>query len=171
MSPVLSQAQGCLTPAGLEVYVRPGGDQRFDDPRMSGIGCEHEGCCAFSVLHVHVGARGNEFQDDPLVPFYGRGDQGRVVFSVPRVQMHIVRDEFFDDLDNGGTDAVFGLDAALEALVNAFKSAARGYGIEKRVLLLHGPVGSSKSTIARITVPIFIVAPHYHLRPREHMQA
>lgn len=57
---------------------------------------------------------------------------------------------FFDDPDEGGRDGVFGLDPALEALVNAFKSAARGYGIEKRVLLLHGPVGSSKSTIARM---------------------
>ncbi len=57
---------------------------------------------------------------------------------------------FFDDPDNGGADAVFGLERALEDLVNAFKSAARGYGIEKRVLLLHGPVGSSKSTIARM---------------------
>ena len=35
-------------------------------------------------------------------------------------------------------------------MVNALKSAAKGYGIEKRVLLLHGPVGSSKSTIARL---------------------
>jgi len=57
---------------------------------------------------------------------------------------------FFDDPDNGGADAVFGLARALEDLVNAFKSAAHGYGIEKRVLLLHGPVGSSKSTIARL---------------------
>ncbi|MEM7313190.1 MAG: serine protein kinase [Planctomycetota bacterium] len=57
---------------------------------------------------------------------------------------------FFDDPDNDGKDAVFGLDGAIESLVNAFKSAARGYGIEKRVLLLHGPVGSSKSTIARM---------------------
>lgn len=57
---------------------------------------------------------------------------------------------FFDDPDNGGKDAVFGLDESLEMLVNALKSAARGYGIEKRVLLLHGPVGSSKSTIARL---------------------
>ncbi len=57
---------------------------------------------------------------------------------------------FFDDPDNHGADAVFGLDGVLEDLVNAFKSAARGYGIEKRVLLLHGPVGSSKSTIARL---------------------
>ena len=57
---------------------------------------------------------------------------------------------FFDDPDNGGADAVFGLGAAIEELVNAFKSAAKGYGTEKRVLLLHGPVGSSKSTIARL---------------------
>ena len=57
---------------------------------------------------------------------------------------------FFDDPDNDGRDAVFGLDESLEMLVNALKSAAKGYGIEKRVLLLHGPVGSSKSTIARL---------------------
>ncbi len=57
---------------------------------------------------------------------------------------------FFDDPDHEGRDAVFGLDELLESLVNAFKSAARGYGIERRVLLLHGPVGSSKSTIARL---------------------
>jgi serine protein kinase len=57
---------------------------------------------------------------------------------------------FFDDPDDGGRDAVFGLDESLESLVNALKSAAKGYGIEKRVLLLHGPVGSSKSTIARM---------------------
>src|ERR1043166_4389973 len=58
--------------------------------------------------------------------------------------------KFFDDPDYNGRDAVFGLDLALTQLVNAFKSAAQGYGIEKRVLLLHGPVGSSKSTIARL---------------------
>jgi serine protein kinase len=58
--------------------------------------------------------------------------------------------KFFDDPDNGGRDAVFGLDEPLENFVNALKSAAKGYGIEKRVLLLHGPVGSSKSTIARL---------------------
>ena len=57
---------------------------------------------------------------------------------------------FFDDPDNGGRDAVFGLDGPMESFVNALKSAAKGYGIEKRVLLLHGPVGSSKSTIARL---------------------
>jgi serine protein kinase len=57
---------------------------------------------------------------------------------------------FFDDPDNDGKDAVFGLRSPLNHLVNALKSAAAGYGIERRVLLLHGPVGSSKSTIARL---------------------
>ena len=57
---------------------------------------------------------------------------------------------FFNDPDNDGRDAVFGLDVPLHHLVNALKSAAAGYGIERRVLLLHGPVGSSKSTIARL---------------------
>ena len=57
---------------------------------------------------------------------------------------------FFDDPENNGKDAVFGLRTSLEHLVNALESAANGYGIERRVLLLHGPVGSSKSTIARL---------------------
>ncbi len=61
-----------------------------------------------------------------------------------------VRYRFFSDPEDDGRDAVFGLDDSLWHLVNAFKSAAQGYGIEKRVLLLHGPVGSSKSTIARM---------------------
>jgi serine protein kinase len=61
----------------------------------------------------------------------------------------IIHYNFFDDPDNHGEEAVFGLDRQLMELVNAFKSAAMGYGIEKRVLLLHGPVGSSKSTICR----------------------
>ncbi len=60
-----------------------------------------------------------------------------------------LRYRFFEDPESGGADAVFGLENQLATLVNAFKSAAQGYGIEKRVLLLHGPVGSSKSTIAR----------------------
>src|SRR5690606_18892806 len=35
-------------------------------------------------------------------------------------------------------------------LVNVLRSAALGYGTEKRVILLHGPVGSAKSTICRL---------------------
>src|SRR6185295_8728501 len=62
----------------------------------------------------------------------------------------LIRYHFFSDEKNGGRDAVFGLDVPLMKLVNVFKSAALGYGTEKRVILLHGPVGSSKSTIARL---------------------
>ncbi len=62
----------------------------------------------------------------------------------------LVHYAFFDDPVNEGADAVFGLDIPLMRLVNVFKSAAFGYGTERRVLLLHGPVGSSKSTIARL---------------------
>jgi len=56
---------------------------------------------------------------------------------------------FFSDPQGGGRDAVFGLTQPLMDLVSNLKSAAYGYGVEKRVLLLHGPVGSSKSTIVR----------------------
>jgi len=63
---------------------------------------------------------------------------------------NIVRYHFFDDPLDQGRDAVFGLDLPLMKLVHFFKSAAYGYGTQKRVLLLHGPVGSAKSTIARL---------------------
>ena len=62
----------------------------------------------------------------------------------------ITRYKFFDDPIDNGKDAVFGLDIPIMKLVHFFKSAAFGYGTEKRVLLLHGPVGSAKSTIARL---------------------
>jgi serine protein kinase len=63
---------------------------------------------------------------------------------------NIVRYKFFDDEENDGKDAVFGLDVPLMKLVNVLRSAALGYGTEKRVILLHGPVGSAKSTICRM---------------------
>ena len=56
----------------------------------------------------------------------------------------------FDDPEGGGRDAVFGLDAALDELVLTIRAGARGLGPERRVLLLHGPVGAAKSTIARL---------------------
>jgi serine protein kinase len=62
----------------------------------------------------------------------------------------IIRYNFFKDETHGGRDAVYGLDIPLMRLVNVFKSAAQRYGTEKRIILLHGPVGSSKSTIARL---------------------
>ncbi len=61
-----------------------------------------------------------------------------------------IRYNFFDDPHNDGEDAIFGLTRSLMELVNVFRSAALKYGTERRVLLLHGPVGSSKSTIARL---------------------
>ena len=62
----------------------------------------------------------------------------------------ITRYKFFMDFAAQHGDAIYGLDRTLMHLVNSFKSAAKGYGTERRVLLLHGPVGSSKSTIARL---------------------
>ncbi|MBK8205976.1 MAG: serine protein kinase [Planctomycetes bacterium] len=62
----------------------------------------------------------------------------------------LVRYEFFSDPHNSGQDAIFGIEKQLMQLVSHFKSAAYNFGTEKRVLLLHGPVGSAKSTIARL---------------------
>jgi serine protein kinase len=61
-----------------------------------------------------------------------------------------VRYHFFSDPFDNGADGIFGLDFALMQLVDFFRSAAEGYGTDRRILLLHGPVGSSKSTIARL---------------------
>ena len=58
------------------------------------------------------------------------------------VKKRMIHYNFFDDADNNGKDAVFGLDIPLMKLVNVLRSAALGYGTEKRVILLHGPVGS-----------------------------
>lgn len=62
----------------------------------------------------------------------------------------VIRYKFFDDEENNGKDAVFGLDISLMKFMNVLRSAAQGYGTEKRVILLHGPVGSAKSTICRL---------------------
>ncbi len=72
--------------------------------------------------------------------------------SEPFVQFkqEMTRYKFFGDPIANGADAIFGLERPLIQLVDFFKSASQGYGTEKRILLLHGPVGSSKSTIARL---------------------
>jgi serine protein kinase len=62
----------------------------------------------------------------------------------------ITRFKFFTEFAAQHGDAIYGLDRQLMNLVNTFKAAAKGYGTDRRVLLLHGPVGSSKSTIARL---------------------
>jgi len=57
---------------------------------------------------------------------------------------------FFSDPIEDGKDGIFGLERSLSDLMSMLKAAAHGYGPERRVLLLHGPVGSSKSTIVRL---------------------
>ncbi len=61
-----------------------------------------------------------------------------------------IRYRFFADPFQNGRDAVFGVEPSLMKLVAHLRSAAAGYGSERRILLLHGPVGSAKSTIARL---------------------
>ena len=58
--------------------------------------------------------------------------------------------KFFDDVEGGGKDAVFGIDKELNRLVETIRGGAEGFGVDKRILLMHGPVGSAKSTIARL---------------------
>jgi len=70
--------------------------------------------------------------------------------SYTEYKKKITRHSFFDDPFDNGKDGIYGIDVYLMKLVNVLKSAALGYGTEKRVILLHGPVGSAKSTIARL---------------------
>ncbi len=71
-------------------------------------------------------------------------------YPVGHPKENLVRYRFFDDPEADGNDAIFGLTKPLMELVNVLKSASLKYGTERRVILLHGPVGSSKSTIARL---------------------
>src|SRR5882762_1709070 len=73
---------------------------------------------------------------------------GTVDYKLMKEKM--VHYNFFDDPIESGRDAVYGLDKPLMRLVGHIKSGAFGYGTERRVLLLHGPVGSAKSTIVRL---------------------
>lgn len=53
---------------------------------------------------------------------------------------------FFDNPES----PIIGLTPSKDALVKFIKGAAGSFGTEKRILLLHGPVGSSKSTLCRL---------------------
>ena len=74
-----------------------------------------------------------------------QGSEDYIDFKKP-----VTRYKFFADPKNNGKDAVFGLDVTLMKFVNVLRAASLGYGPEKRVILLHGPVGSAKSTICRL---------------------
>ena len=80
----------------------------------------------------------------------------------------IVHYNFFDDPRDGGRDAVFGLDIPLSKLVHVIKAAAFRYGAEKRILLLHGPVGSSaneRATDAGVVAGEFVGTVDVAARP------
>lgn len=62
-----------------------------------------------------------------------------------RYRKTYTRYHFFNDNEI----PVFGLEETLASFVDFVHGAAGSYGTEHRVLLLHGPVGSSKSTICR----------------------
>jgi len=63
-----------------------------------------------------------------------------------RYRKKLVHYNFFDN----PKIPIFGLEQTLDELMKFIRGAAGGFGTEKRVLLLHGPVGSSKSTICRL---------------------
>ncbi len=67
-----------------------------------------------------------------------------------RNRERLIHYNFFDDPFENGKDAIFGIDKQLMDLVQVFRSAAHRYGTERRVVLLHGPVGTAKSTIVRL---------------------
>src|SRR5690606_32227231 len=92
--------------------------------------------------HPHVARNAFQRLYDMIISFGSR--------KYTEYKKEIIHYNFFDDPIGGGRDAIFGLDIPLMKLVQVLKAAAMGYGPERRVLLLHGPVGSSKSTIARL---------------------
>ena len=61
-----------------------------------------------------------------------------------------IRYGIFDDPFGQGRDAIYGIDEALKGLVDLLDAAAKGLGPERRIILLHGPVATAKSTIGRL---------------------
>jgi serine protein kinase len=113
--------------------------RKFQDHHWSGTFWEYLDLCAQNPAILR-----NAYQRlyDAVL---SHGSEKYKVFKKECIRYH-----FFSDPFDNGQDAIFGLDFALMALVDFFRSAAEGYGTDKRILLLHGPVGSSKSTIARL---------------------
>lgn len=63
----------------------------------------------------------------------------------------LTRYKIFDDPFNKGKHAIFGLDRVLMELVANIKTIAETGG-EERILLLHGPVATSKTSIANLLI-------------------
>jgi serine protein kinase len=113
--------------------------RRFQDQHWSGTFFEYLDLCA---QNPEIARNAYQRLYDAIVSF---GSEKYRVFKKDCVRYH-----FFSDPFDHGADGIFGLDFALMQLVDFLRSAAEGYGTDKRILLLHGPVGSSKSTIARL---------------------
>lgn len=64
-----------------------------------------------------------------------------------RYRKTLVHYNFFDKV--GDDLSIYGLEENLMELVKAIRGAAGWFGPDRRLLLLHGPVGSAKSTICR----------------------
>ena len=106
--------------------------ESFQDHHWEGSFFDYLDICA-----ENPGAVRNAYQRlyDAIMSF---GSKNYRVFKRDCVRYHFFSDPFAD-----GADGVYGLDLALMQLVDFFRSAAEGYGTDKRILLLHGPVGSS----------------------------
>ncbi|QOI99503.1 MAG: serine protein kinase [Phycisphaeraceae bacterium] len=113
--------------------------QRFQDQNWTGTFWEYLDVCA---QNPSVARNAYQRVYDAILSY---GSEPYRLFKKDCVRYH-----FFSDPFDHGADAIYGLDFALMQLVDFFRSAAEGYGTDRRVLLLHGPVGSSKSTMARL---------------------
>jgi len=86
----------------------------------------------------------------------------------------VIHYSFFDDPFDG-RDQLFGLEDAQMRLVKILDAGAKGYGQDKRILLLVGPVGSAKSSIVRLLRKGFeaytrtekgkLYAPYWYVKP------
>jgi len=112
--------------------------QRFQDHHWEGSFAEY-----LDTVHETPRVARNSFQRvyDMILSY---GWEKYRLFKQDLIRYHF----FSDPIDQ--SDGIYGLDGPLMQLVDVFRSAAEGYGTDRRILLLHGPVGSSKSTIARL---------------------
>jgi serine protein kinase len=143
------KASGSVPPAGSDAAGNEGDlasviESRLDRKRY----LDHHWTGSFfdylDMVNANPGVMRNAYQR-AFDAIMAHGSEHYKLFKRECVRYH-----FFSDPFDRGQDAIFGLDFALMQLVDFFRSAAEGYGTDKRILLLHGPVGSSKSTIARI---------------------
>src|SRR4051812_38480472 len=119
-------------------------DRKLDQSRFREQHWEGSFWDYLEILNENPAVARNAFQRvyDMILTY---GSEPFTLFKQDYTRYH-----FFGDPVDNGADAIYGLERPLMQLVDFFKSAAQGYGTERRILLLHGPVGSSKSTIARL---------------------